>query len=60
MADIHFLGVFMSLLPEIGPKFSVAAKWQERGCRVKRRSDKEKTVALLRKQRFLFGGGIQA
>jgi hypothetical protein len=35
---------------------SVAAKWVERGCRFKRRSDKEKTVALLRRQRFLFGG----
>jgi hypothetical protein len=35
---------------------SVAAKWVERGCRFKRRSDKEKTVASLRRQRFLFGG----
>ncbi len=35
---------------------SGAAKEQARGCRFKRRSDKEKTVASLRRQRFLFGG----
>lgn len=54
-----FLGYWQGVgLAHQAKSSSVATKWVGRACRFKRRSDKEKTVASLRRQRFLFGGGV--